>query len=265
MRSRKLTFGDRVHCPFLRPFFLSAADEARMRRAAETHCRRWASGSCARRSQSAGALRSARDQRAESTAGPHRSGICHGEHGLPAGCVPAARLAPLRRIQRRISRRTGLHAAAVRAVRRRCRSWPDFARGATCGSTVTIEALLEALLASYRGMGRTRGAARDRHRRLAQRADLDGVRDPAGRVHRCRGADGRVRPSRARRSTARPSRCRVAARQDRSRLSPRAHQRHRRASRRVCGAGRCVRGAAPCAWPTRFAASSRTRRRSLPC
>lgn len=36
MRARKLTFGDRVHCPFLRPFFLTAADEARMRRAAET-------------------------------------------------------------------------------------------------------------------------------------------------------------------------------------------------------------------------------------
>jgi uncharacterized circularly permuted ATP-grasp superfamily protein len=36
MRSRKLTFGDRVHCPFLRPFFLSEADEARMRGAAET-------------------------------------------------------------------------------------------------------------------------------------------------------------------------------------------------------------------------------------
>lgn len=36
MRARKLTFGDRVHCPFLRPFFLSAADEARMRQAAET-------------------------------------------------------------------------------------------------------------------------------------------------------------------------------------------------------------------------------------
>jgi hypothetical protein len=35
MRARKLTFGDRVHCPFLRPFFLSEADEARMRAAAE--------------------------------------------------------------------------------------------------------------------------------------------------------------------------------------------------------------------------------------
>jgi hypothetical protein len=36
MRARRLTFGDRIHCPFLRPFFLTAADEARIRRAAET-------------------------------------------------------------------------------------------------------------------------------------------------------------------------------------------------------------------------------------
>jgi uncharacterized circularly permuted ATP-grasp superfamily protein len=36
MRARKLTFGDRVHCPFLRPFFLTEHDEARMRAAAET-------------------------------------------------------------------------------------------------------------------------------------------------------------------------------------------------------------------------------------
>jgi hypothetical protein len=36
MRTRKLTFGERVHCPFLRPFFLTEQDEARMRAAAET-------------------------------------------------------------------------------------------------------------------------------------------------------------------------------------------------------------------------------------
>lgn len=39
MRARKLTFGQRVHCPFLRPFFLTAADEARIRIAAETIAR----------------------------------------------------------------------------------------------------------------------------------------------------------------------------------------------------------------------------------
>jgi len=31
MRAARLTFGDRIHCPFLRPFFLSAQDEARVR------------------------------------------------------------------------------------------------------------------------------------------------------------------------------------------------------------------------------------------
>ena len=36
MRAQKLTFGQRIHCPFLRPFFLSAADEARIRLASET-------------------------------------------------------------------------------------------------------------------------------------------------------------------------------------------------------------------------------------
>ena len=36
LRRAKLTFGDRVHCPFLRPFFLSPEDEQRVRNVAET-------------------------------------------------------------------------------------------------------------------------------------------------------------------------------------------------------------------------------------
>jgi uncharacterized circularly permuted ATP-grasp superfamily protein len=36
MRTRRLTFGERMLCPFLRPFFLTEADESRMRIAAET-------------------------------------------------------------------------------------------------------------------------------------------------------------------------------------------------------------------------------------
>jgi uncharacterized circularly permuted ATP-grasp superfamily protein len=36
MRGQKLTFGDRVHCRVLRPFFLTAGDEARIRMASET-------------------------------------------------------------------------------------------------------------------------------------------------------------------------------------------------------------------------------------
>jgi hypothetical protein len=36
LRAAKLTFGDRVHCPFLRPFFLSPEDEQHVRIVAET-------------------------------------------------------------------------------------------------------------------------------------------------------------------------------------------------------------------------------------
>lgn len=36
LRAAKLTFGDRVHCPFLRPFFVSPQDEKRVRPVAET-------------------------------------------------------------------------------------------------------------------------------------------------------------------------------------------------------------------------------------
>jgi hypothetical protein len=36
MRAERLTFGDRVHCPFLRPLFLSDDDERRIREFAET-------------------------------------------------------------------------------------------------------------------------------------------------------------------------------------------------------------------------------------
>jgi uncharacterized circularly permuted ATP-grasp superfamily protein len=36
MRAKKLTFGQRVHCPFLRPFFLTARDEARIQTASQT-------------------------------------------------------------------------------------------------------------------------------------------------------------------------------------------------------------------------------------
>jgi len=39
LQDAKLTFGNRVHCPFLRPFFLLPQDEARVRRATETLAR----------------------------------------------------------------------------------------------------------------------------------------------------------------------------------------------------------------------------------
>jgi len=39
LQDARLTFGNRVHCPFLRPFFISTLDEARVRHATETLAR----------------------------------------------------------------------------------------------------------------------------------------------------------------------------------------------------------------------------------
>lgn len=39
MRAERLTFGDRIHCPFLRPFFLTVEDEDRVRSVTETIAR----------------------------------------------------------------------------------------------------------------------------------------------------------------------------------------------------------------------------------
>ena len=39
MRDARLTFGDRLNCPFLRPFFLTEAEAARVTHAAETLAR----------------------------------------------------------------------------------------------------------------------------------------------------------------------------------------------------------------------------------
>ncbi len=39
MRAARLTFGERLLCPFLRPFFLTSADEGRVKRVAETMAR----------------------------------------------------------------------------------------------------------------------------------------------------------------------------------------------------------------------------------
>ena len=74
MRERKLTFGDRVHCPFLRPFFLTGSDEARIRAAAETIAalgERVAAGG----DGLAGAARPARADRAGDRPGRDRSGL----------------------------------------------------------------------------------------------------------------------------------------------------------------------------------------------
>ena len=66
MRERHLTFGGRLLCPFLRPFFLDPADEGRVKRAAETLWRlgeRLAEAAAARRRAHGGARAERRGDR----------------------------------------------------------------------------------------------------------------------------------------------------------------------------------------------------------
>ena len=115
MRARKLTFGDRVHCPFLRPFFLSAADEARIRRAAETLA---AIGE--RVAREAITTRSLFDQLGVTEAEERLVRIDPGYATASTASRVDAFLLPgrlaLRRVQRGVAGRHRLHAAAGRAV-----------------------------------------------------------------------------------------------------------------------------------------------------
>ena len=201
MRARKLTFGDRIHCPFLRPFFLTEQDEARMRAAAETIA---ALGERVVRA----ALESA---------------AVFDQLGLNEAETRLVRIDPGYRTSSTASRLDAfllpdsLHFAEYNAespaglayTQRLCELFdalPVMARfreGRSVRFNPTIAPMLDALLASYREWGGTADASDHGDRRLAERADLDRVRDPARRVRRGRDPDGRVRPARSRHSTAR--------------------------------------------------------------
>ena len=201
MRARKLTFGDRIHCPFLRPFFLTEQDEARMRAAAETI-----------------AALGERVVRAalESAAVFDQLGLTDAETRL-------VRIDPGYRTSSTASRLDAfllpdsLHFAEYNAespaglgyTQRLCELFdalPVMARfreGRRVRFNPTIAPMLEALAGELPGMGRDRRASDHGDRRLAERADVDRVRDPARRVRRGRNPDGRVRPARICHSTAR--------------------------------------------------------------
>src|SRR3954468_1071136 len=107
MRDRRLTFGDRVICPFLRPFFLDAADEARVRGVAEMLWRLGERGAAGRVETppvpaDAGRRGSDRDaadadrpgaQRRRNPAGPGRSRLRDHEHRRPRRRLHPPRLA----------------------------------------------------------------------------------------------------------------------------------------------------------------------------
>ena len=158
------------------------------------------------------------------------------EHRLAPRRVPAAGLAAVRRVQRRVARRARLHAAPRRAVREASGhgALPPGPRGP----------LPPHHRQHARGparelwrLGRPGPAADHRDRRLAGGADLDRVRDSAGLVLARRRADDRQRSARSRVRRPDPD---VKGAEDRPGLPAGADQRHPGAGRRVPRAGRCL-------------------------
>jgi hypothetical protein len=157
MRAARLTFGDRVHCPFLRPLFLAPEDVARVTRVAEVL---WRIGERDRRrgtvpSGLLDALALTDDERSLVAIDP---GVRRGEHGVAPRRLPPARLPRLRRVQRRVARRPRLHRAPGRAVRRPAGDGA-LQEQFSVSPYDPAPALLEALLASYREWGGTADAA----------------------------------------------------------------------------------------------------------
>ena len=199
MRAEGLTFGGRLLCPFLRPFFLNATDETRVRRAAETLARL--------------------GERVAQAALESPSLVA--ELGLNDGEARLARLEPGYATASTASRADafilpdslhfaeynaespagpGLRAAAGRALR------PASGHGAVSrafrrGDASVDRATARGAPRELPGMGRHRSAGR-RDRRLAGRADLERVRAACRRVLVPRYFDRRHRSTRPRDSQA---------------------------------------------------------------
>ena len=259
MRAQKLTFGQRVHCPFLRPFFLSARrrspHQGRRRDARRARRARRPRRDVIRRS-----LRAARHDRSGGSAHGHRAGLRHRQHRIAPRRLPAAGLAALRRVQRRVAGRHRLHAAAGRALRRLAGDGPVQGEPPGAVSSRHREPAERAARELPR-VGRHGLAADDRDRRLARRPDLDRVRAAARCLRRRRRADRHLRSARA---GADERGADGAGREDRSGLPPRPRQRHHRPAGPNARRSSTPAPPASSAWPTASSASWRTRRRSSP-
>ena len=247
--TRKLTFGDRIHCPFLRPFFLTEADEARMRaRGGDRRGARRTRRRAPRWSRPA-MFDAARRHRRRGAAGANRSGLCDGQHRLAARRVPAAGLASLRGVQRRVAGRAGY-------TQRLCELFdalPVMARSAS-GATRALHADDGA---DARRAGRELPRV-GRHRQAA-------ARSPSSTGARCRPGrefeilrDAFTAPGvptvvcDPRELTFDGGALVADGRRDRPRLPACAHERHHRAARRVRARWSTPTRRARCASPTRF-------------
>ena len=261
---RKLTFGDRVHCPFLRPFFLTAADETRIRTASPRPSPHSASGWWRRRWRTPRLLDAARRDRGRGAAGSRS--------------IPATRAPAPPRGSTRSCCRTRCTSPSTTPSRRPASAY-----------TQRLCELFDALRPMTALPARRRRAAsphdRADARRRCSRATATGAARAIAADHRDRRLARACRPGPSSRSCATPSSsagvptvvcdpreltfdggaltCRGTA--DRSGLPPRADQRHRRAPGRLRRRSSTPTSSARSASRTRSAASCRTRRRSSPC
>ena len=236
MRAKKLTFGQRVHCPFLRPFFLTAADEARIRVAAETI-----------------ALLGERVIRAafESDDIYHQLGMTEAEDALvdiEPGYQTASTTSRLDAFllpdSLYFAEYNAESPAGIGYTQRLCELFDATAVMGRFRATRQV-ALPQGHRRAPRGadgqlprVGRHGQAADDGDRRLAGRADVDGVRDPARRVH---GAGVPTIVCDPRELVFANGASDRAGHADRSGVPPRPRQRHPRPTRRVPRARRRVR------------------------
>ena len=261
MRARRLRFGDRVLCPFLRPFFLEADDEARVRSVVELL---WTLGERVARAA------------VDNPAMLSRPGAERGRRSVSRGSIPAIRRRAPRRARTRSSSPTRCSSRNTTANRRPApatvRGWRAVRRAAADGavSRAVRRAHVHAGRAAARG-ARSRATANGaaRRRRHASPSSTCGRSRPSASSRSCgmrswprvcrrsicdprdldyRPADGSSRPASA-------SIWCIAA--SSSTTSSRAKTSAARCSTRM--------RTRPSASPIRSAARFRTRRRSLPC
>ena len=189
MRARKLTFGDRVHCPFLRPFFLTRSDEARIRAACRDDRRARRARRRARRSSRPRLFDAARRDRGGRAAGADRSRAtprASTASRLDAFLLPDS----LHFAEYNAESPAGprLYRSGSASCSTRCRSMARFRERCDVRLSPTDRAACSTRCSRATANGAARPiAADDRHRRLARGADLDRVRDPARRVRRAPG------------------------------------------------------------------------------
>ena len=227
MRAQRLVFGDRIHCPFLRPFFLSAEDEQRVRAVAETIAvlgervvkaisrrpRLLAQSALSPEEERLARINpryapSSTSSRLDAFLLPDSLQFAEYNAESPAGPGYAETLAD-------VFLATADHGAFL--ARYSVRKYP------------LMKQLLGRSPRQLSRMGRHRHAASNRHRGLARSPHLERIRNPAVAFLE------RWRPhgsGRSARSGFENGKLIAQGQRSRSSLSPRPHQRHRRPSRR---------------------------------